>query len=303
MLTSLLSIYITSVINTHIGENMGTFPTLKTPIATAASFNADELTEIKSIPKKNVDLIAPIINSKASIAIDNTSGVSLFGDNAHERLPIASITKLMTILIILEDNKLDDVATVSKTAISTSGTTMFLVEGEKITLRNLIYGSIINSANDAALTLAEFNAGNVEAFVKKMNDKALQLGLVNTHFSTPTGLDNKNNYSSASDIATLARYVYQKQFIRDAAQIKETSVASIDNAYIHKLISTNELLGNPYYKIKGLKTGSTDEAGQCLVSVAENDQGKEIITVLLNSPARFTETKILVDWVFRAYTW
>lgn len=303
MLTSLLSFYITSVINTHIGGYIGAFPTLKNPIATATSFNPEEFNEIKSIPKKNVDLIAPIINSKASIAIDNTSGVSLFEDNTYARLPIASITKLMTILIILEDNKLDDIATVSKNAVSTSGTIMFLVEGEKITLRNLIYGAIINSANDAALTLAEFNAGNVKDFVKKMNDKALQLGLVNTHFSTPTGLDGPDNYSSAYDIAALARYVYQKQFIREAAQIKELSVASVDNAYIHKLISTNELLGNPYYKIKGLKTGSTDEAGQCLVSVAENNQGKEIITVLLNSPARFTETKILVDWIFRAYTW
>jgi len=303
MLSSLLSLYIASVINTHLGGNTKTLPGLKNTLVKAVSFNFEDLSEIESAPKKDANMISPIINSRASIAMDDKTGTVLYEDNSHKRLAIASITKLMTILIVLEENDINDVATVSKNAVSTSGTTMLLAEGEKITIKDLIYGSIINSANDAAIALAEYNAGDVKKFVEKMNEKALQLGLVNTHFSTPTGLDNPDNYSSAYDIATLARYVYQKQFIREGAETKELTVISSDGKYTHKLTSTNELLGNKFFNIKGLKTGSTDEAGECLVSIANNDKGDEIITVLLNSPARFTETKILVDWIFRAYTW
>jgi D-alanyl-D-alanine carboxypeptidase len=299
----LLSIYITSVRNTHLLDGLSETIPIKSPLIRAAGFDTEELEKISTVPKKAPDLIAPIINSRSGIVIDADNGIPLFEDNDHERLAIASITKLMTILIVLEENNLEDTVTVSKKATETSGTTMFLANGEQILVKNLLYGALINSSNDAALALAEYNAGSIDKFIEKMNDKATQLGLVNTHFATPSGLDTPNNYSSAYDIATLARYVYQKQFIRDAAEQKEMTVTSVDGKYTHKLISTNELLGNKYYKIKGLKTGSTDDAGQCLVSVAENNEGKRIITVLLNSPARFTETKILVDWIFRAYTW
>ncbi|MFH1218464.1 MAG: D-alanyl-D-alanine carboxypeptidase family protein [Candidatus Peregrinibacteria bacterium] len=253
-------------------------------------------------PVKSSQFISPIIEAKSAIAIDVESGAVLFEKNAHERRAIASITKLMTMTIILEENELTETATVSANAAAIEGSTMYLRPGENITVENLLYGAIINSANDAAVALAEHNAGTVSEFVEKMNKKALSLGLVNTHFSNPIGLDHPDNYSSAYDIAKLSRYIYQYEFIRQAAQLKDFEVSSIDEKYKHKLNSTNDLLDS-YLHIKGLKTGRTDTAGLCMVAVAEKNENNEIITVVLNSPARFTETKILVDWVFRAYSW
>lgn len=217
-------------------------------------------------------------------------------------MAIASITKLMTILIVLEENKMDEIVKVSNNAAATEGSQMQLRTGEEITVENLLYGALIHSANDAATALAEHNADTVSKFVEKMNARAERLGLINTHFSNPIGLDQSNNYSSAADIAKLSRFVYHNKFIQQAATLKTMEVTSTSGKFIHKLSSTNDLLDS-YLKIKGLKTGKTTEAGLCLVSIAENDHGNEIITVVLDSPARFEETKFLVDWVFRAYNW
>jgi serine-type D-Ala-D-Ala carboxypeptidase (penicillin-binding protein 5/6) len=248
-------------------------------------------------------LISPIVSASGSIGIDLQTGAILFEKNPHERLPIASITKLMTVLITLEENDLEETITVSGNASAVGGSTMYLRTGEEISVKAVLLGALINSANDAAISLAEHNAGSVDAFVEKMNKKALSLGLINTHFANPMGLDNSGNYSSAYDIAKLSKYIYQKEFVRNVAVLEEAEVQSVSGNYTHKLKSTNTLLGNKYYKVKGLKTGSTDSAGLCLVSVAENDTGNEIITVVLRSPARFRETKILIDWIFRAYKW
>ena len=135
-----------------------------------------------------------------------------------------------------------------------------------------------------------------------MNQKALDLGLLNTHFSNPIGLDERNNYSSATDIANLGIFLYHSEFIKEAAKISHLQVSSTSGNIKHKLESTNELLDS-FLDIRGLKTGKTASAGLCLVAIAANKEGKEIITVVLNSPARFQESKILIDWVFRAYKW
>ena len=294
MLTSLLSLYITSVI--HLPMTMPTQESLP-------KLTFFQSKEIAITPIKKREFISPIIDATSSIAIDIGSGEILFEKNSHQRLSIASITKLMTILIILEENDLTEIVSVSTNAANTEGSSMNLRAQEQIAIENLLYGAIIHSANDAAVALAEHNAGSVSAFVEKMNEKTKILGLLNTHFTNPIGLDNSNNFSSSYDIAKLGEYIYQNDFVGHAAQFRELEVKSVSGKYIHKLESTNDLLGNNFLNIKGLKTGRTDAAGQCLVSVAENDGENEILTVVLNSPARFTETKILVDWVFRAYNW
>ena len=125
---------------------------------------------------------------------------------------------------------------------------------------------------------------------------------VNTNFTNPTGFDSYNNYSSTYDIAKLGRFIYNNKFIQSTANIKSTEVHSVSGQYTHYLENTNELLDS-YLNVKGLKTGKTDKAGLCLSAIAENDQGNEILTVVLDSPARFTETKILMDWIFKAYKW
>ncbi len=248
-------------------------------------------------------MISPIMGATSSIAVDMVTGAILQEKNSHEERPIASLTKLMTITIVLEENSLEDVVEISHDAATTEGSIMFLRAGEQITVKDLLLGALVHSANDAAEALAEYNAGSKEEFVKKMNHKALQLGLLNTHFSNPIGLDTKDNYSSAYDLAKLARYMYQKQFVQNAALLKEVKVTSVDGKYTHNLSSTNELLDDEYFNIRGLKTGKTDQAGLCMIAVADNKENDRIVTVLLNSPSRFTESKILIDWVFRAYNW
>ncbi len=293
MLTSLLSFYIAANLSQDIGN----------PISNPADTPfLNKVTEQSAKPVKNPFNISPVISAKGVISMDMESEEILYGKNIHARMPIASITKLMTILIILEENKLDEVVTVSNNAASTTGSRMHLHAGERITIENLLYGAIIHSANDAAVALAEHNAGNVSKFVQKMNKKAAELGLVNTRFQNPIGWDDPLNYSSPFDVARLSKIVYQKDFVQKSASVKNMVVRSVGGGYTHRLESTNDLL-NSYLNIKGLKTGRTSAAGLCLAAIAKNDEGKEIITIILNSHARFQETKILVDWSFRAYNW
>jgi serine-type D-Ala-D-Ala carboxypeptidase (penicillin-binding protein 5/6) len=305
MLTSLLSLYIFSTINLNISGEANVPISDSTSIIRIAGNDISNLVEAKIMPIKNPAYISPIIQAKSAIGIDLNSGSVLYEKNPHQRLAIASITKLMTIMIIMEENNLTDVATVSANAASTGGSRMDLQPGEQITLENLLYGAIIQSANDSAVALAEYNAGSVEKFVEKMNLKAARLGLLNTHYSNPIGLDDPNNYSSVYDLAKLGKYIYQKELIKKAGSTVEMNVTSVSKDITHKLTSTNDLLSadNLGFKFKGLKTGKTDAAGLCLVTVAENEKGNEVLSVVLNSPDRFLETKILVDWLFRAYNW
>lgn len=303
MLTSIISIYMASVIQNNSASVFNVREDSSTSIVKTASANLEDIEESRYMPLKNPEFIAPIIQAKASLSMDIRTGMILYENGAHERLQIASLTKLMTALIIMEENNMDDIVTVGPNATKITGSIMYLANGEQIEVKDLIYGMIISSSNDAAMALAEFNAGSADAFVEKMNKKAMALGLLNTHFENPIGLDNKDNYSSAYDLAKLSQYVYQKKFIKEAASTKTLKVTSVDGKRTHKLDSTNELLDNQFIKFKGLKTGTTDKAGLCIVSVAENESGNEILTVLLHSPDRFRETKVLADWTFRAYNW
>lgn len=291
MLTSILNFYLTT-------ENLP-FPST---IATWEPLTAQTEASPKFPPIKNLRNISPVISAQSSIVLDLNSGVFLYEKDIHTQRPIASITKLMTSILILEENKLDEIVTISENAANTEGSTMNLQAGEKISLENLLYATIIHSANDAAMALAEHNAGNTEKFVEKMNKKAKDIGMSKTNFSNPTGLDDPNNYSSVHDIALLGTKAYQLPFIQKAATTKEMEVKSITGDLSHKLESTNKLLYS-YLQINGLKTGSTDQAGQCLVAIASNQDHNQILTVVLNSPDRFQESKSLIDWTFKAYTW
>lgn len=303
MLSSLLSLYIASIIQNTSDSSFRLNENQTPSFVKTTSENLSDIEYSKFIPLKNPEFLSPIIKAKSTLSMDLKTGVILYEENSHDRLAIASLTKLMTAIIIIEENNLEEIATVSKNAAQTTGSIMFLVNGETISIKDLLYGLIINSANDSAITLAEHNTGSVDEFVKKMNKKALALGLLNTHFSNPIGLDNANNYSSAYDLAKLSQYVYQKKIIKEIAVTKNTKVYSSDGKYTHKLESTNDLLGVDFMKFKGLKTGTTDQAGLCIISIAENENGNEILNILLHSPDRFRESKILADWIFRAYNW
>lgn len=274
----------------------------------AMPWNENVLLEATAIPEKKKENIAPVIEATAAIVVDLKNGYILYEKNVHDPLPIASLTKLMTTTIILEENNLSEIATISANTTATEGKKTWLAQGEQITVENLLYAALIDSANDAAVALAEHNAGSVEAFVEKMNAKAKEIGLINTSFVNPTGLDEDNNaehpsnISSAYDLTLLGRYAYGKSFVRRAVSKKELEVASTNEAIQHKLTNTNALLDS-YLKVLGLKTGTTDMAGECLITIIQNDNGNDILTVVLNSPSRYNETKLLADWTFRTYTW
>jgi len=242
------------------------------------------------------------IQASAYIAIDLKSGKTLIQKNMKEQRSIGSITKLITALIILDENNINDVVKVPLAATAIEGSRIWLAEGERITVRDLLSGMLIHSGNDAAYALAIYNAGSVENFLGKMNDKAKRLGLTQTHFANPAGLDRDGNYSTAEDIATLGTFAYRNAFIRSVVSVPSMTVSSVNGQFKHELKSTNELLTKDP-RIKGLKTGYTLEAGKSFVSVAIIGHGSPILTVVLNSPDRFKETESLIDWSVANFIW
>lgn len=264
-------------------------------------FDDKTLLSVSPIPIQQEEYLQPGSLSGVSIlAIDLQTQAILYEKNAMERVPIASLTKLMTAAIILEENDPNDIVTVSENAASTTGSSMNLYAGEQISIRNLLYGLLIESGNDAALALAEHNAGNETAFIEKMNRNAEKLGLEDTHYKNTNGLDSAGAYSSARDLAALSSHILQDESIRE--MVKQSSVTvSSENGNEHELVNTNILLGQ--MGIKGFKTGRTPLAGECLITLADSPNGNEILTVVLGSTNRFSDTKILIDWIYRAYVW
>lgn len=265
------------------------------------AFDESSLITVAQLPIKNPSFVEPgTLSANTAIAIDIDSQAVLFKKNADQRVPIASITKLMTAAVILDENNPDDIVTVSANAASTPGSRMGLSTGEQISVAQLLHGLLIESGNDAAIALAEYNAGSTSAFVEKMNAKTKELGLNNTRYVNPTGLDSESAYSSARDVALLASHLVEDPNIHAIAQLKELEITS-QSGQVHKLKSTNILLGE--LGIKGLKTGTTSLAGECLVSFAKSPSGHDIVTVILGSKSRFSDTRTLVEWIYNAYHW
>lgn len=266
-----------------------------------ATFNDKILLSVSAIPVQQEEFVAPAsMSGQAILAVDLETQATLYEKNATNRVPIASLTKLMTAALVLKETDPNAVVTVSANAAGATGSRMGLYTGEQITVRNLLYGLLIESGNDAALALAEYNAGSESAFVEKMNAMADKLGLEDTHYKNSNGLDNTGAYSSARDLAVLTTHLLKDESIREIVNQSKITVNS-ETGDEHELINTNILLGQ--LGIKGFKTGKTPYAGECLISLAENPEGHEILTVVLGSGSRFADTKILVDWIYRAYVW
>lgn len=278
----------------------GTFASIF-PAEIIASAAAAPVSQKQNAPEKKGDSLGPVIAAQSIYAVDLNSGKPLFARNVFARRQIASIAKLVTAMVILDNHAVSEKVTVGKNAAAQEGSSMFLRSGEEITVENLLAGLLINSGNDAASALAEFDAGSESAFVFKMNAKAASLGLKDTHFSNAKGFDEAGNYSTAFDAVTFGRAAISYPFIRKTAALKTAKVMSFDGKITHRLQSTNELLENPYFKVIGLKTGTTPEAGQSFVSLIEAPNGHEVLTVVLGSPDRFKETEILLDWILRNF--
>ncbi|MEK7523973.1 MAG: hypothetical protein AAB588_02985 [Patescibacteria group bacterium] len=253
------------------------------------------------MPIKKGISTSPVVDAQSIFAFDRTAGAPLFIRNIFERRPMASIAKLVTAMVILDHHALDEKTVVSHNAATQEGSKMGLKSGEEITVESLLTGLLVDSGNDAATALAEFDADTEENFVIKMNEKAQTLNLMDTNFSNAKGFDEPGNYSTAADVMTFSLAALEYPFIRKTVSIKTGEVTSASGKTKHPLESTNELLENPYFNVVGLKTGSTPEAGQSFVSLLKAPAGHEVLTVVLASPNRFKETKILLDWILRNF--
>lgn len=233
----------------------------------------------------------PVLSAKSALVMEISSAGENWGKNKNTPLPMASLTKLMTALLIIENHSLDEIVTVPQTAANTEGSTMHLEEREQISVRNLLLGLFMNSANDAAIALAIYDAGSVVEFVEKMNTRASSLGLLQTRFSNPHGLDAENHFSTAFDIALLGKYLLQFDFVREVITKKSEEVSSRDGQIMHFLKNTNDLLFSPF-PVYGMKTGTTDKAGECLITLVRKN-GTEYILVILGSQDRYLDAKTL----------
>jgi len=245
------------------------------------------------------------VKAKSAMVLDAKTDTVLYSKNSNENLPIASLTKIMTALVVLDNADLNKDVIISRNAFNTKGSKNGLAVGEKISADNLLKVMLVNSNNISAVALAEHTSGSVDNFVVLMNEKADSIGLKNTKFLNSSGLDGKedNNISTAYEIARLVDYALEKPLIWEILRIQKTTVASVDGKIEHRLKNTNLLLGK-LKNITGGKTGLTDEAGQCLVLVVGDPKNNHrIISVVLNADDRFLETEKLVKWVFGSYQW
>ncbi len=217
------------------------------------------------------------VSARAAVVLEPTTGTFLYEKQADDRLPMASTTKIMTAVVALEQGELSDVVTVSRRAALTEGSSMYLQEGEQLTLEELLYGLLLRSGNDAAMAIAEHIGGSVEDFVALMNEKAGELGLVSTSFENPSGLDGENHYTTARELAKLAAYALSNP---DFARMVSTKSSTASGGRVLK--NHNKLLWL-YDGATGIKTGYTKRTGRCLVSSAQRD-GITLIAVTLNAP-------------------
>ncbi|MFH1546051.1 MAG: D-alanyl-D-alanine carboxypeptidase family protein [Patescibacteria group bacterium] len=257
-----------------------------------------EILEIHAAPRL-AEFSQPVVRAEAALVMDLESGRILFAKNAEQKRAVASLTKLMTAIVARENYDLDEIVTVSTEAAKQPAAKIWLTVGEQISVGSLLKAILIESANDAAIALAE--KMGLEKFMEKMNLKAEALGLRNSNFENPVGYDAAENFSTARDLATLAGYFLRDEVLREIAKTPRAGIAAT-NGIVHELYSTNNLFGT-YLDIRGLKTGRTDEAGECLAAIARMENGKEILAIVLNSPKRFQETKALLTWAEKSHRW
>jgi len=245
---------------------------------------------------------APAVGGAAAILVSSDDGRVLYEKKADARRPIASTTKIMTATLALESLALDQVVTASKHATDAGESEIWLVPGEKLSVKDLLYAVLVKSGNDAAVALAEASAGSEEAFVDEMNAKAAGLGMKNTHFTNPHGLDNKEHYSSARDMSILARYAMQNEMFRTVVGTAKTTIPWPGHTYDRVLKNHNALVGKVPY-VTGIKTGYTGKAGFCLVVSGTRD-GVSMVAVLLGEPTalrRDSDAQKLLEYGFSRY--
>lgn len=258
------------------------------PVITPAAYPVSDGTPVPSLTAQSV------------VVQDAVSKTILYARQPDTALLPASTTKIMTALVALDYYQLEAELTITQEDRAV-GQTMELESGEVITVSNLLYGLLVESGNDAALALATHYPGGYDAFVQAMNEKAQVLHLDSTVFKNPSGVESYGHVTTARDLAVLAAAAVNHPVINAVMQTPAITVTDVSGQIVHELVSTNQLLGK-LEGVKGLKTGWTERAGECLVTYVER-HGQPLITVVLNSADRFGESEALINWAYAHHRW
>ena len=239
------------------------------------------------------------VSAKSAVLIEAESAEIVYAKNANTMLPMASTTKIMTALTALKLAKLSDKICVDARAVGVEGSSIYLVEGEILTLEELLYALLLESANDAAVAIAIGVSGSVDAFCDEMNRMAKELGLVQTHFTNPHGLDDEEHYTTAYELALIARSLLKNEALKKIVSTQKTTVSHDGTAHARLMVNHNKLL-RTYEGCIGIKTGFTKRSGRCLVSAAKRN-GVCLIAVTLNAPDDWRDHTALFDCGFSQY--
>lgn len=254
---------------------------------------------LKDYPVNKTGAKPPRLVASSALIIDIPSKTILFSKNPDEKLLPASTTKIMTALVSLDTFKPDDLLEVKNTYIV--GQVVGLKQGQKMSFRNLLYALLVDSGNDAAEILAQNDPQGETAFIEKMNKKAEELQLHDTHFTNVSGLDAYNHRTTAHDLALLTATALHDPIFAETVSTKTVQIEDATGENFYTLENTNKLVGT-VSGVRGVKTGWTENAGECLVTYTKRN-GKDIITVVLGSNDRFGESTRLIDWVYDNFEW
>lgn len=239
------------------------------------------------------------LSAQSAILIEVETGTVILQKEADLRLPMASTTKIMTALVALDKMPIDTMIEVSPLAVGVEGSSVYLFAGEQLTLEELLYAMLLESANDAATAIAIAVGGSVDGFAELMNQKAAEMGLVNTHFQNPHGLDDTEHYTTARELALIAAEMLRDPALANIISTRQKTIPHSENDGIRLLINHNKLLRS-YDGCIGVKTGYTKKSGRCLVSAAERD-GITLVAVTLNAPNDWKDHTLMLDYGFDAY--
>lgn len=266
------------------------------------SISNEEFLNIPSIiESSSKDVNLPEINSKSAVVIDRNTNTILYGKDENTKRKMASTTKIMTCIIVIEQGNLDDTVTISKKSANVGGSRLGLKINDKITVKDLLYGLMLCSGNDAAIALSEYISENTNDFSILMNNKAKDLGLLNTNFESPHGLDSDNHYTTAYELALLSNYALKNEVFSKIVATKSCTVTI--NGYPKNISNTNELLGN-LDGVYGIKTGFTNGANRCLVTACKRNN-LDLICVVLGADTKNFRTKDsikLIEYSFKTFS-
>ncbi|MBH5318003.1 D-alanyl-D-alanine carboxypeptidase [Paenibacillus sp. GSMTC-2017] len=238
-------------------------------------------------------------NARAAALIDVESGRLLYSNNGDTPMRIASLTKIMTAIVAIEHGNLSDTVKTSKRAVGKEGSSIYLQLDEQMNLKDMLFGLMLRSGNDAATAIAEHVGGSEEGFVHLMNEKAIQIGLTNSHFMNPHGLDEDNHYSSANDLAKLSAYALKNEAFAEIVSTKEKRAPNPHDPWDYRWTNKNKML-NMYEGADGVKTGYTKKSFRCLVSSATRN-GQKLAAVTINDGDDWADHRNMLDWGYKHF--